>query len=308
MIYIYCIMNIQKRKTSDIRGIQQEANRTAVNYNNRVDIGMEVFNVKLIYNENWLGTIQQEIKAAGAHTRSNSIVALDTIYTASPQFFKDRNNEENDQFFKDCLKFHKSQFGHVISAIIHYDETTPHMHVISIPITKDGRLSARDVIGNRANMIHLQDEFFRNVGQEYGLERGIHIDGPEKKQHISAQEYELQQIKQEKETQLNELKIIKHSKQYAQERTERAIERAKEQKAQNEALKVSESQLRAQMEREQRMARQLNEMNEQARRKLKATHDKLQELKPYLQEAEQRQIRELILTRQQEDEWDEWKR
>lgn len=308
MIYIYCIMNIQKRKKSDINGIQHEANRTAINYNNQVDIGMEIFNVKLIYNENWLSTIQQKIKAAGAYTRSNSVIALDTIYTASPEFFKNRDNEENDRFFKDCLKFHENQFGHVVSAIIHYDETTPHMHVISIPITKDGRLSARDVIGNRANMIHLQDEFFRNVGQEYGLERGIHVDGPEKKQHISAQEYELQQIKQEKETQLNELKTIKHSKQYAQERTERAIERAKEQEAQNMALRTEESRIRTKMEKEQRMSCQLTEMNERARRKLQRTDERLQELEPYLQEAEQRQIRELTLTRQQEDEWDGWER
>lgn len=302
MIYIYCIMNIQKRKKSDINGIQQEANRTAMNYNNRVDIGMEIFNVKLIYNENWLDTIQQEIKAAGARTRSNSVIALDTIYTASPEFFKNRDNEENDQFFKDCLKFHENQFGHVISAIVHYDETTPHMHVISIPITKDGRLSARDVIGNKANMIHLQDEFFQNVGQEYGLERGIHVDGPEKRQHISAQEYELQQIRQEKEIQLNELEVIKHSKRYAQERTEKTIRRADEQEAQNRALRASESQIRAQMEREQRMARQLAEMNEKARKTLRQTNNRLRELEPYLQDAERRQIADIIRRQEREHE------
>lgn len=78
------------------------------------------------------------------------MLALDTIYTASQDFFTDRNNTENDRFFRDCLKFHESHFGHIISAVVHYDETTPHLHVISVPLTKDGRLSARDVIGNKA--------------------------------------------------------------------------------------------------------------------------------------------------------------
>lgn len=302
MIYIYCIMNIQKRKKSDINGIQQEANRTAMDYNNQVNIGMEIFNVKLIYNENWLDTIQQEIEAAGAHIRSNSVVALDTIYTASPEFFKNRNNKENDQFFKDCLKFHENQFGHVISAIIHYDETTPHMHVISIPITKDGRLSARDIIGNRANMIHLQDEFFRNVGQEYGLERGIHVDGPEKKRHISAQEHELQTVLQEKNNAAIELEAVKHSIRHARERAQKAREQANEQERQNDSLRASENHIRTQMEREQRMARQLAEMNERARQKLQHTNERLQELEPYLQAAERRQLAEIA--RQQEREYE----
>lgn len=296
-------MNIQKRKKSDINGIQQEANRTAMNYNNQVDIGMEIFNVELIYNGNWLSTIQQEIKAAGAHTRSNSVVALDTIYTASPEFFKNRDNEENDRFFKDCLKFHENQFGHVVSAIIHYDETTPHMHVISIPITKDGRLSARDVIGNRTNMVHLQDEFFRNVGREYGLERGIHVDGPEKKKHISAQEHELQNVLQEKNNSVIELDAVKHSIQHARERTQRAREQADEQETRNRALRAEEGRIRTQMEREQRMARQLAEMNERARRKLKRTDERLQELEPYLQAAERRRATEIIRQQEREHEW-----
>lgn len=300
---MYCVMNIQKRKKTDIGGIQREATRTATEYNNKVVTGMDIFNVELIHSNNWMQDIQTEIDRAGARTRTNSVVALDVIYTASPIFFKGRTNKQNDDFFRDCLRFHQEQFGHVVSAIIHYDETTPHMHVVSVPITKDNRLSARDIIGNRANMVHLQDEFFRNVGREYGLERGIHVDGPEKRRHISAQEHELQNVLQEKNNSVIELDAVKHSIQHARERTQRAREQADEQETRNRALRAEEGRIRTQMEREQRMARQLAEMNEKARRKLQHTNERLQELEPYLQTVERRQLAEIARQQEREHEW-----
>ena len=194
---MFCIMRTEKRKRTDLGGIQRENTRTATEYNNKVSPGMDIFNVTLKESSNWLQDINNEIKAAGAKTRSNSVLALDTIYTASPDFFQGKTNQQNDDFFKDCLQFHQEHFGHIISAVIHYDETTPHLHVISVPLTKDNRLSARDVIGNKAKMSKTQDAFFEQVGRGYGLERGIHMDGQEKKQHISAQEHELHEIKQQ---------------------------------------------------------------------------------------------------------------
>ena len=128
---MYCIMRTEKRKRQDIGGLQRENNRTATEYNNQVQPGMDILNVDLLHSDNWMQDIQQEIDRAGARTRSNSVVALDTIYTASGDFFKGKSNEENDQFFRDCLEFHQRKFGHVISAVIHYDETTAHMHVRS---------------------------------------------------------------------------------------------------------------------------------------------------------------------------------
>lgn len=191
---MFCVMNIQKRKKNDITGIQREATRTATEYNNQVKPGMDALNVSLIQSNNWMQNIQDEINRAGAKTRSNSVVALDAIYTASGDFFKDKSTEECNQYFRDCLQFHQRKFGHVVSAVIHYDETTPHLHILSVPLTQDGRLSAREIIGNRANLSRMQTEFFEQVGKEHGLERGIQMDGQEKKQHISAQEHRLQEI------------------------------------------------------------------------------------------------------------------
>ena len=217
---MFCIMRTEKRKRTDLSGIQKENTRTATEYNNKVVPGMDIFNVTLKESNNWLQDINKEIQAAGAKSRSNSVLALDTIYTASPKFFQGKANAENDKFFQDCLKFHESRFGHIISAVVHYDETTPHLHVISVPLTKDGRLSARDVIGNKAKMSKTQDQFFEQVGRGYGLGRGIHMDGQEKKQHISAQEHQLREIKQKIAREQEHLEAIEHSEETARTRAQ----------------------------------------------------------------------------------------
>lgn len=296
---MFCVMNIQKRKKTDIGGIQKEATRTATEYNNQVQPGMDILNVNLIQSTNWMQDIQDEINRAGAKTRANSVVALDAIYTASGDFFKGRNNVENDQFFRDCLQFHQRKFGHVISAVIHYDETTPHLHILSVPLTQDGRLSAREIVGNRANLSRMQTEFFEQVGKEYGLERGVQMDGQEKKRRITAQEWQLRQTKQEKAKELEELGAIKHSKESARERATRAREQAEQQRAENSRLKAVEGQIRDRMEQEQTTAEQLTELNQKARQELRKTKEQLEALKGYLDKAEQRELQE-ILEREQD--------
>ena len=164
---MYCVMKIEKRKKQDVSGLQKEANRTATEYNNRVQTNRTGQNLALVYSNNWAQDIQGEIDQAGARTRLNSVVALDTIYTASPDFFKGNTTEQNNQFFQDCLQFHQEQFGHIVSAVVHYDETTPHLHILSVPLTRDGRLSARDIVGNRKHMSKLQDTFYEQVGKGY---------------------------------------------------------------------------------------------------------------------------------------------
>lgn len=233
---MFCIMRTEKRKKSDLGGIQRENTRTATEYNNRVSPGMDIFNVTLKESNDWLQDINREIQAAGAKARSNSVMALDTVYTASPEFFQERTNAENDRFFQDCLKFHNEHFGHIISAVVHYDETTPHLHIISVPLTKDGRLSARDVIGNKAKMSKTQDQFFEQVGKSYGLERGVHMDGQKKKQHISAQEHELREIKQKIAREQEKLEAIEHSEETARTRAQEFKQKAAELQKQIEQL------------------------------------------------------------------------
>ena len=269
---MFCIMRTEKRKRTDLGGIQRENTRTATEYNNKVAPGMDIFNVVLKESDNWLQDINNEIKAAGAKARSNSVMALDTIYTASPEFFQERTNAENDKFFQDCLKFHNEHFGHIISAVIHYDETTPHLHIISVPLTKDGRLSARDVIGNKAKMSKTQDQFFEQVGRGYGLERGIHMDGQEKKEHISAQEHELREIRRQIARGQEELGAIEHSKKSARTRAQEYRQTAAE-------LQKEVEQLQEERQAQHKSLLLLTEARHKAQKEVKGLNYTLQEEK-----------------------------
>ena len=314
---MYCIMRTEKRKKTDLGGIQKENLRTATEYNNQVKPGMDVFNVVLKESNNWLQDINNEIKAAGAKTRSNSVLALDTLYTASPNFFQGKTNEQNDNFFKDCLQFHEAHFGHVISAVIHYDESTPHMHVISVPLTKDNRLSARDVIGNKAKMSKMQDTFFEQVGKGYGLERGIHMDGQEKRQHISAQEHELREIKQKIARGKEELGAIEHSEETARTRAQKYRQTAAELQKQVEVLQKERSKqhkslllLTEAANNKQKEVKHLNYTLQEKRGEfeaitgnIKQAQKDLEEISGYLSRAEQNKAQEIA--NRWENEWDE---
>lgn len=269
---MFCIMRTEKRKKSDLSGIQKENTRTATGYNNKVSPGMDIFNVTLKESNDWLQDINREIQAAGAKARSNSVMALDTIYTASPEFFQERTNAENDKFFQDCLKFHNEHFGHIISAVVHYDETTPHLHIVSVPLTKDGRLSARDVIGNKAKMSKTQDQFFEQVGRGYGLERGIHMDGQEKKEHISAQEHELREIRRQIARGQEELGAIEHSKKSARTRAQEYRQTAAE-------LQKEVEQLQEERQAQHKSLLLLTEARHKAQKEVKGLNYTLQEEK-----------------------------
>lgn len=312
---MFCIMRTEKRKRTDLGGIQKENTRTATEYNNKVAPGMDIFNVVLKESNNWLQDINREIQAAGAKARSNSVMALDTVYTASPEFFQERTNAENDKFFQDCLKFHNEHFGHIISAVVHYDETTPHLHVISVPLTKDGRLSARDVIGNKTKMSKTQDQFFEQVGRSYGLERGIHMDGQEKKEHISAQEHELREIKQQITREQEKLEAIEHSEETARTRAQEFKQKAAELQKQVEQLQKerveqhnSLKMLSASKISRQKELRALDYTLQEKRDEFEAiTADikqasrNLEEISGYLSRAEQNKAQEIV------NRWDDWK-
>lgn len=286
---MFCIMRTEKRKRTDITGIQKENNRTATSYNNSVNRERSELNVPLIQSNNWTQDIKAEIDRAGAHTRSNSVVALDTLYTASPQFFDDKTQEQTEHFFKECLQFHQERFGHIISAVIHYDETTPHLHVVSVPLTQDGRLSARDVIGNRAKMSRTQDMFYEQVGKVYGLDRGERGDGQEKKEHTSAQEHKLREVKANKERELEELDAIKSSKSHARARAEKWRQKAYEQEGKNWQAEIDKQRLQSQIEAERAVLQNVTAERERVEKQVK-------QLQGFLTLAEQRQLEETIYT------------
>ena len=83
-------------------------------------------NIYIRKTDNWNRAITERLEAEGVKERKNSVVLLDTIFTASPEFFETHTTEEAAEYFKDCLKFYINAFcqgdkTRIISAVIHLD-------------------------------------------------------------------------------------------------------------------------------------------------------------------------------------------
>ena len=221
---MYGIHRIEKRSRSDVYGIQLEANRTRADYlkgrefpASDIDWLKTSENVFLIKTDNWNKAIKDLIKDYDLKERKNSVVLLDSIYTASSEFFKDKSKAEIIEYFKECLEFHKKAYGDfIINAVIHFDEVkhgnNVHMHVASAPIVKNKKdnsysLSARELMGGREHYRKRQDEFYNEVSSLWGLERGEVKDYSEVRKHIDKLEYEMQNAKIQAERAKAELNI-----------------------------------------------------------------------------------------------------
>lgn len=101
------------------------------------------------------------------------------------------------------------------------------------------------------------------------------------------------QMEQERDAALTERERIRGALTHARTRAEKAEKQAREQQEQNRQLKAVQSQIQGETERQQRIARQLAEMNEKARQELKQVKKQLEVYKPYLTRAEQRELEEL---------------
>ena len=114
-------------------------------------------------------------------------------------------------------------------------------------------------------------------------------------------EQRTRQMEQERDAARAERERIRGALTHARTRVEKAKKRAEEQQAENSRLKAIEGQIRGETERQQQIARQLAEMNQKTRHKLNKTIDHLQELEPYLQEAERRQVEEITRQRDEDE-------
>lgn len=110
--------------------------------------------------------------------RRDAVLCIEYLITASPEAFSRRGGHLDDLgsgFFSDALSWLQARHGkdNVVCAAIHLDETTPHLIAYVVPLTPDGRLSAREFLGGPTAMRAMQDDFYQACGQTRGLLRGI---------------------------------------------------------------------------------------------------------------------------------------
>ena len=174
----YAILRFAKYKGPEIGRIESHNERTKEQYasNPDVDTTRSHLNFHLVMPERkYRVEAEKQIAEAGCRTRSDSVRVVEVLVTASPEFFKGKKKAEVRAYFNEALDFmqkHQSK-DTIISAVVHMDEKTPHMHLCFVPLTKDKRLSAKEIVGNKKKLTWWQDEFWKHMVKKYpDLERG----------------------------------------------------------------------------------------------------------------------------------------
>lgn len=174
----FAILRFAKYKGPEISNIEAHNERTKEEYasNPDIDKSRSHLNFHLLEPERkYRAEAERQIKDAGCRTRSDSVRLVEALVTATPEFFKGKKKAEIKTYFQEALDFIKEHQDPktIISAVVHMDEKTPHMHLCFVPLTEDKRLSAKEIVGNKKKLTWWQDEFWKHmVGKYPDLERG----------------------------------------------------------------------------------------------------------------------------------------
>lgn len=216
----YAILRFAKRKGGAAKAIAAHNERTKEAYASNPDIDKS----RTVQNEHLIAPrwsygqeIRHRIGMAGCRVRRDSVKFVETLITTSPEFAK-AHESEMPEYFERALGFLKERVGeeNIFSAVVHMDEKTPHMHLCFVPLTKDKRLSAKEILGNKKAMIRWQDDFYACMSERWPeLERGTPAVET-KRRHLTPQWYKrvtAMDTKLEKlETALNGINVLNAGK------------------------------------------------------------------------------------------------
>ena len=169
---------MEKYKRADIVGIERENERDE-NYkptrNPQIDKSKTYLNYHTMpYEKKYLAFIDERINQLSSKRKikDDAVLITSFILGSDKEFFDRITAEQQTQFFADCKEFFSERYGkeNVISAVVHLDESTPHLHFNLIPVT-NGKLCAKELF-DRTALRDLQTDFYEAVGKKYGLERG----------------------------------------------------------------------------------------------------------------------------------------
>lgn len=201
---MYQVVRVEKRKANAIGAMQFHNLRQYKTVAPNIDGEKSKGNVELIECKDFVSAINTRVGVIQLQQkrkiRKDCPRALEYVISASSEFFESATEKEKSDYFNKSLEYLKSRHGNenVISAVVHNDETTPHMHVVVVPVIKEKITPTKENpagIVEKLNPKHfcdkfelqsLHSEFNERVGSKFGLERGEKSD----RQHKSVAEYQ----------------------------------------------------------------------------------------------------------------------
>lgn len=202
----YAIIRNEKLTRAESYGAYVHNDRKAKNHSNK-DIDPTRTHLNFYCKENETTYIREfdrmkkEYDLQG-NLRKNSIIMCQMMITSDNEFFKKIGLEETKRYFIESYKFvcNYKNLGerNIISAAVHLDEITPHMHLVFIPVihTKDeqgnaiDKICARDFWRGRDSYRKLQNDFHKYVTSKgFDLERGLPVE------ETGAKHYKIEDLK-----------------------------------------------------------------------------------------------------------------
>ena len=141
---------MQKFHKNDVAPVERENERDEnyISDNPQIDRARTKDNYRLISNtETYTEFINYRLKELNLFPRKDAVVMNSFVVGSDKTFFNKMGKMQRYNFFSDCYKFFAERYGeeNIIAAVVHNDETTPHMHLNLMPVTKDGRLCSKQL-------------------------------------------------------------------------------------------------------------------------------------------------------------------
>lgn len=176
--------NVKKNTAGSLKNLEREQNRDNANNKNKlIDKSKSHLNYELVPGSRDLTNktldIVEKSREKGSRIQKNSIVDLSNIITLSKEDAEKLGEKRTREYFESTVEFFQAEFGtdNVTSAIVHLDESNPHMHLHVTPVNTDnGKLQAHKVMTRgRVNKIHTElPKFLQERG--FDVERGSSIE------------------------------------------------------------------------------------------------------------------------------------
>lgn len=266
----HSIIRIAKVKSKvNSTGIQKHIQRENENYEN-VDIDLEKthMNYDLVNDDkiNLNDEIEQKIAEnyqGKRKIRTDAIKHVDGLITSDNEFFKDKSQDEIRAFFEHSKEFIENEYGkdNLLYATVHMDEKTPHMHFGIVPITQDGRLSAKEVIGNKKALTEFQDRFNEHVNDKgYDLERGEpkhktqrkHVEVQRYKEKTKVYEKSYEHVLEKYEKLVSNTDKVLEQKKKAERDNQRLLDQMRELEEERDVERAKLDEIRAKQEKQER--------------------------------------------------------
>ena len=213
----YLVLHMDKFKRESLRGIQSHNRRERRSHTNpdiRREKSGENYDLHQPEVRDYARAVQARIASLNLPkaVRKDAVVLCGLIVTSDLPFFARLPPEEQRRFFEESRDFLTRFVGqeNVISAMIHMDEKTPHMHFLHVPVTPDGRLNA-NAIYTRESLRRLQSEMPEHLQAcGFRIERGVKQVPGARRIHLNTREF-----KQEKEEReriaADNVKVLRHA-------------------------------------------------------------------------------------------------